>query len=109
MKISPQASLLGGVKVSDGDSVPDQEQGEKEIIVTDLGTNFTVDFREIELTVEQRKAISSDIISAIVTRAKERSSPADSMDPNIESADSMDPNIVSIEGSCWQYRYGQYI
>jgi hypothetical protein len=104
--------------VSDGDSGSDQEQEEKEIIVTYLGTNFTVDFREIQLTVKQRKDISSEIINAILARMKENailarmkesSSPADSMDPNIESADSMDPNITATEGSCWQYRYGQYI
>jgi hypothetical protein len=109
MKISPQASLPGGVKVSNGDSGSDQEQ-EKKIIVTDLGTNFTVDFRDIELG-EQRKAIPSDIINAILARARMvgSSSPADSMDPNIESADSMDPNI-EVKQVCWtEYRYGQYI
>ena len=99
--------------MSNGDSGSDQKQ-EKEIIVTDLGvtdlgTKFTVDLREIELTGEQREAIPSEIINAILARVVGSSSPPDSMDPNIESADSMDPNI-EVNQVCWtEYRYGQYI
>jgi hypothetical protein len=55
--------------VSNGDSGSDQEQESyAEIIVTDLGTNFTVDLRGIELTGEQREAISSEIINVILAR-----------------------------------------
>ena len=69
MKISPQASLPGGVKVSNGDSGSYQEQDYAKIIITDLGTNFfTVDVRGIELTDEQRDAISNDIKNDITTR-----------------------------------------
>jgi hypothetical protein len=69
MKISPQASLPGGVKVSNGDSGSYQEQDYAKIIITDLGTNFfTVDVRGIELTDEQREGISSEILNVILAR-----------------------------------------
>jgi hypothetical protein len=67
--------------VSNGDSGSDQEQDYAEIIVTDLGTNFfTVDLRGIELTGEQREAISSEILSVILARTVGSPSPADPMD-----------------------------
>jgi hypothetical protein len=57
--------------VSNGDSGSDQEQESyTEIIVTELGTNFNVDLRNIELTGEDRKAISSQIINVIFAHMK---------------------------------------
>jgi hypothetical protein len=47
--------------VSSGDSDSDQEQETLE-----FGTNFTVDLRNIELTGEQRDAVSSEIIRVII-------------------------------------------
>jgi hypothetical protein len=52
-----------------------------EIIVTDLGTNFIVDVRELELTGEQREAISSEIINAILARMERSPSPDDVLEP----------------------------
>jgi hypothetical protein len=60
MKISSQASLTKEVAhVSNGD---DQEQE------LEFGTNFTVNLRKIQLTAEQRDAISNDITAAIIAR-----------------------------------------
>jgi hypothetical protein len=64
--------------VSNGDSGSDQEQQSLELgtnftvdvreieLAGELLTNFTVDVREIELTGEQREAISSEIINVIL-------------------------------------------
>jgi hypothetical protein len=52
-------------KVSNGDSDSDQD----DLGPSESGTNFTVDprrFRQIELTGEQRDAISSEIIDVII-------------------------------------------
>jgi hypothetical protein len=64
MKISLQASLPKVANVSNRDSDSDQEQQTAGWV----GTKFTVDLREIELTAEERAAISSDIIGVILER-----------------------------------------
>ena len=113
IKIPPQASLPGSVKVSNGDSGSDQEQESLELgtnftvdvreieLAGELGTNFTVDVREIELTGEQREAISSEIINVILA----------SIDgsPLLESAlapqRAGDADVEVIEASCKYHKF----
>jgi hypothetical protein len=92
--------------VSNGDSGSDQEQQSyAEIIVTDLGTNFNVDLREIKLTGEDRKHISSEIINVILARMERSPSPADSMEPiDIEITDDAAGEADEYSDGCNDYK-----
>ncbi len=57
--------------MSNGDSDSDQD----DLGSSESGTNFTVDLRQIELTGEQRDAISSDIINVIIASIRRPNPP----------------------------------
>ena len=57
--------------MSNGDSDSDQD----DLGSSESGTYFTVDLRQIELTGEQRDAISSDIIDVIIASIGKQPTP----------------------------------